>query len=207
MFTGGWCTQLNQGIVFKCWNYNNDDKIEPSDIRDLEISESGILRNISRCEVFGTNFKIFPRIQGNVQYQRNISSLHIPTIQGMLTIEEGKLLGLNANVTFSTLTSLRNELGNDSVEIRLNHLLNELKATGVDGITVDSDYSKFIFILVLSVIVTILCVGFICCRYNATRNVRFWSRQHIVHTARAGPPPSVVMSTALQDLVPVVSPQ
>lgn len=151
-------------ITLKCWNYDLSTNNQLCETRDVVISGTGILQNVSRCEIFGSNFRIFHKIQGNTHYVKNVTKLHIPDFNDMLQFNDNETLTFNLNVTFDSINALRSELGNDTVDISLNRLLNKLRASN-STIKVNYDYRiEFIVIVILSIFTLFLLVVFLCYR-------------------------------------------
>lgn len=45
--------------------------------RDLRMRISDVLKNVSNCDIFRKNFKIFAKFQGNLKFNLNVTKLHI----------------------------------------------------------------------------------------------------------------------------------
>lgn len=183
-------------ITLKCWNYDVSTNKEMCEVKDLEIRGSGILSNVSRCEIFGSNFRIFHKIQGNTKYMKNLTNLHIPKFSGMLFLTENETLNYNLNVTFDTIGLLKNELGNDTVEISLNKILTKLRMTN-SNIKVNYDYRiEFFIIVILSICTMFLLVIFLCYRKRVHGQTTA-----VMHSRRPIPERHVVISDALREIM------
>lgn len=56
-------------MLFKKINYS-----------ELTLNESGIIKQVSKCDIYGKETRIFSRIQGNTVYKSNLTQLHIPKL-------------------------------------------------------------------------------------------------------------------------------
>uniref|UniRef100_A0A1B6MBQ0 Uncharacterized protein n=1 Tax=Graphocephala atropunctata TaxID=36148 RepID=A0A1B6MBQ0_9HEMI len=188
-------------ITLKCWNYDLSSKDHVCEIKDLEIKGSGKLTNVPRCEIFGSNFRIFHRIQGNTKYEKNVTNLHIPNFNSMIPSFDNETLTLNLDMTFDTINTLKTELGNDTVEISLEKLINRLKNTN-SSIKVNYDYRiEFFVIVIISICIMFLLVVFLCCRRKERGQTLMFTRGTVNRRQPIADQPQIVLSDALRDVI------
>lgn len=145
-------------VVLNCVNNFNGsiDALQPIEHLELTLNKSGIIKQVSRCDIFGKESRIFSRIQGNVVYRSNITKLHIPNLRLLLPHEE-ELLSSNKTVMFKTLEQIKNNLKDDSVNIELNKLFAE-QHTVKNPIT-NNNYVYYVIMLVLVIFMNCILFG------------------------------------------------
>lgn len=138
----------NYKVTLNCMK---NDEVENSEIT---LHGAGILKHVSHCDINGIDSKLFSRIKGNINYRRNISTLHIPKNMSLLLPNETETLLLNKNITFATLTKLKKQLLDDKTAISLSKLMNQSTTDFPVMYNTEKDpYYVVIFCLVLSLIV------------------------------------------------------
>uniref|UniRef100_A0A1B6J597 Envelope fusion protein n=1 Tax=Homalodisca liturata TaxID=320908 RepID=A0A1B6J597_9HEMI len=175
-------------VILNCFrNIEDDTSVIKTDIvkdyLEVVVNTSGIIKQISRCDIFGKSGKIFSRIRGNIVYKRNITHLHIPKIN-ILQPNETALILLNNNLTFETLKDIKKNLIDDHIEIGLNSLLQGSNINRPVVISVNKNYNFIVMYVVVS-LNCVLLVVFIC--HRRIRRLCTTSRQQRQTQSTSGP--------------------
>lgn len=160
-------------IVMNCLN-DVDDSVETMpriDHLELTLNRSGILKQMSKCDIFGKETRIFSRIQGNVMYKFNLTQLHIPKIN-LLMPQEETFINESKSTMFKTLKSIKENLNDNHVNVELEKLFQEqylVKENPSMNFVIDYSYVIILvlgmcFISILSVVVLCRRRILICCR-------------------------------------------
>lgn len=177
-------------LVLNCLreSYNvisNEPHFEKS-YSELVLNGSGILHNVSNCDMFSKEIRVFSKIKCNSFYKRNVTSIHLPGIDTMLTLNESKLLLANNKLTFETLDSIKRNLDDNRDDVKLEQLLNSLNVQLDDENMLYSHKFSLILCLVLALGFLSICIllGVFVCR-RKLRNC--CARDTPPHTQSTGP--------------------
>jgi len=192
-------------VVLNCFSYNSNQP----EYSELLLNSSGIIRQVSSCDIFGRSRKIFSRISGNIKFKGNLTHIHVPKFDNMLTVNEKEIVFSGGNLTFDTLKDIKNNLDDDSIDVTLTALIKTIK-DNKNKSTVLYHFQtyavSYLMCVFLSLLFCILFWVYNCRRCScpllisrATTEPQTESQRTTIHASQGTPLHDILQSTTYQN--------